>query len=459
LKTRPSSVLAHRSLQRSLDRASSRVPEAAHKLWFIQRTLSAFEASPSSLRRIPALRALLLRYLALEAMGELAFGPRQGRVTISRPLLFCFYRLRHLGFALTALTLAAGVGGAGIYAYGLARAGTDWIFEQVAPPPEAPRALPSGTAASVPMGGRSGQVWLVERSADEELWSNGLRIVTSFETPGDPRRYFAFPRNGSPPVPMSAPVGIIFHASESDMAPFAPAFSGEILKTTKDLIGWLSRRRIYHYVIDRFGQVYRIVPDDAVAVHAGVSIWGDDRYYYLNLNESFIGVAFESQVRHGRDESLTTAQIQSASNLTEVLRGRHHIAEINCVPHGLVSVNAGKKLIGYHSDLARDFPFAALGIADNYQIPPASIAGFGFGYDEDLVARLGGSLWPGVALAESALERQAAAEGMSLDGLRSRLQQRYFENVELAKLSRSDAGPSSGRATERARPALTSPGQ
>jgi hypothetical protein len=258
---------------------------------------------------------------------------------------------------------------------------------------------------------------------------------------------------------MSSPVGIVFHASESDMAPFAPAFSGEILKTSKDLIGWLSRRRIYHYVIDRFGQVYRIVPDDAVAVHAGVSIWGDDEYYYLNLNESFIGVAFESQVRHGREDSLTTAQIQSASNLTQVLRARHHIPEINCVPHGLVSVNAGKKLIGYHSDLARDFPFAVLGIADNYQVPPPSISGFGFGFDQELVARLGGSLWPGVDLAQSALERRAVAEGVTLEGLRARLQRRYFENVEMEKLSRSATSRGSRPNRKGQRPAPSSAGQ
>jgi hypothetical protein len=456
LKPSPSSVLAHRSLQRSLDRASSRVPDAAEKLWFIQRTLAAFERSPSSLRRTPALRVLLLRYLALEALGELSFGPRQGGVAISRPLLLCFYRLRHLAFALALAGLAFGLGAVGLYGYGLARAGTDWIFEQVALPPEPPGALAPGIFAAQPIGGKPEEVWLVERGGDEELWSNGLRVVTTFETSGDPRRYFAFPRNGSPPVPRSAPVGIVFHASESDMAPFAPAFSGEILKTTRDLIGWLARRRIYHYVIDRFGQVYRIVNDEGVAVHAGVSIWGDDEYYYLNLNESFIGVAFESRER---DDSLTTAQIQSASNLTHVLRARHDIAEINCVPHGLVSVNAGKKLIGYHSDLARDFPFAALGIADNYQVPPASVSGFGFGYDEDLVARLGGALWPGVALAERALERRAAAEGMTLEGMRGRLQRRYFENAELSKLSRSAASATyrSGRGDRR--PATTSPGQ
>ena len=139
------------------------------------------------------------------------------------------------------------------------------------------------------------------------------------------------------------------------MAPFAQQFNRNILTTTRDLVGWLSRREIYNYMIDRFGQVYRIVSDKGVAVHAGVSIWSDDDYYHLNLNESFIGVAFESQWSSGRD-IITPAQVQAALNLTDVLRARYRIADANCVPHGLVSVNAAKKLVGYHADLGEELP-------------------------------------------------------------------------------------------------------
>ena len=162
-----------------------------------------------------------------------------------------------------------------------------------------------------------------------------------------------------------APVGIVYHASQSDMVPLAREFNRNILSTTRDLLGWLSRREIYNYIIDRFGQVYRIVSDDGVAVHAGASIWADEDYEYLNLNESFIGVAFESR-GDAAWEIVTPAQVQAALNLTDVLRSRHNIADQNCVPHGLVSVNATKKLIGYHADWARGFPFGALGLEDKY---------------------------------------------------------------------------------------------
>ncbi len=176
---------------------------------------------------------------------------------------------------------------------------------------------------------------------------------------------------------------------------------------------------------------------DGVAVHAGASIWADADYQYLNLNESFIGVAFESRWDAGR-EVITPAQVQAALNLTDVLRSRHNIADQNCVPHGLVSVNPTKKLIGYHADLARGFPFGALGLEDKYLLPPASMTAFGFTFDEDLVERLGGELWPGVARAERELNTRAQRDGITSDVLRARLNLRYQQNIDLVTASKSE---------------------
>lgn len=447
MKPTPSSLLEHRSLQRSLDRFASRVPDPGEKLWFVSRTIEAFESTPRALRRTPLARSLVLHFVAIETLGELVFGPRRGRVRLPVPALWGIYRLRHAAFVLAGLALASGVVAAGAYGYGLARAGTDWVFEQISPPPDgSPRAA---GFASGRIGKPPEDVWLVREEGEEELWSNGLRVVTTFETEGEPRQFFAFPRDGAPPVPMGPrPIGIVYHASESDMAPFGAAFNRDILKTTRDLVGWLSRRRIYNYMIDRFGQVYRVVSDETVAAHAGVSIWGDARNHYLNLNDSFIGVAFESQWSASGGDAITTAQIQAALSLTDLLRARYRIEDINCVPHGLVSVSAGKKLIGYHADWARNFPFGALGLHDNYQVSPPSITAFGFGYDEDLVARLGGSLWPGVTAAERELVARAESERVAVDTLRTRLQKSYHENVEVAKLARGSetaGGKRSGR--------------
>jgi hypothetical protein len=424
------------------------VPDPGQKLWFIKRTIESFESKPLALRRTPLTRSLLFHFVAIETLGELVFGPRRGSVAAPLPALWGLYRLRHAAFVLAALALTSGVVAAGAYGYGLARAGTDWVFERISPPPT-DGGLGAPATAAERIGSSPKEVWLVTEEADEELWSNGLRVVTAFETKGEPRQFFAFPRDGAPPVPGGPkPVGIVYHASESDMAPFGAAFNRDILSTTRDLVGWLSRRRIYNYIIDRFGQVYRVVSDETVAMHAGVSIWGDEENYYLNLNESFIGIAFESQWSAKGGEAITTAQIQAALSLTDLLRARYPIEEVNCVPHGLVSVSAGKMLIGYHADWARNFPFGALGLRDNYQVPPPSITAFGFGYDEDLVSRLGGSLWPGVAAAERELAERAKSERVELGALRARLQRRYHENVEVAQLARSSQP---GRASESGR--------
>ncbi len=423
------------------------MPDPGEKLWFIKRTIEAFESKSPALRGTPLARALLFHFVAIETLGELVFGSRRGSVTFPLPALWGLYRFRHAAFVLAGLALASGAVAAGAYGYGLARAGTDWVFEQISPPPE-PGGAPALAAERI--GSPPEEIWLVTQDAEEELWSNGLRVVTTFETKGEPRQFFAFPRDGAPPVPLGPrPVGIVYHASESDMAPFGAAFNRDILSTTRDLVGWLSRRRIYNYVIDRFGQVYRIVSDETVAIHAGVSIWGDDENYYLNLNESFIGIAFESQWSSATGDAITTGQIQAALSLTDLLRARYSIEDLNCVPHGLVSVSSGKKLIGYHADWARNFPFGALGLRDNYQVPPPSITAFGFGYDEDLVSRLGGSLWPGVAAAEREIERRAESERLELPALRARLQRRYQENVEVAQLVRTSP-PSRVRGAERA---------
>jgi hypothetical protein len=96
-------------------------------------------------------------------------------------------------------------------------------------------------------------------------------------------------------------------------------------------------------------------------------------------------------------------------------------------------VNATRKLIGYHADWARSFPFGALGLADKYQVPPASITAFGFTHDDDLIARVGGDLWPGVGYAERAIRTQAKEEGVTPQVLRARLHQRYLQNVALTR--------------------------
>ena len=43
-------------------------------------------------------------------------------------------------------------------------------------------------------------------------------------------------------------------------------------------------------MIDRFGRVFRIVHESDIANHAGLSVWGDERGAYVNLNASFLEI-------------------------------------------------------------------------------------------------------------------------------------------------------------------------
>jgi hypothetical protein len=277
------------------------------------------------------------------------------------------------------------------------------------------------------------KVWLVERGTDFERYSNGARIINSFETSNRPRRYLVY-QPGSTEAqgePQSAPVGIVYHTSESVLLPFVADNSGSIEFRSKNLLAYVRDRKSYNYVIDRFGQVYRVVRDEDAAFHAGNSVWSDGRVVYAGLNESFIGVCFETKadVAEG-GEQLTEAQVLAGRLLTQILRSRYQIDDANCTVHGLVSVNPSNGRIAFHHDWARGFPFEAMGLSDKYAVAPASVAELGFGYDPELLALLGGRMWPGVAAGETEFARRAEGQGKQPDELRGRMQKVYRERME-----------------------------
>lgn len=189
-----------------------------------------------------------------------------------------------------------------------------------------------------------------------------------------------------------------------------------------NLLEVIRQKRAYHYVIDRFGRVFAVVGEPDAANHAGYSIWADAEGTYINLNDSFMGVAFEGQT--GEAKQITPAQIRAAKVLTEMLRSRYGIAAANCVTHAQVSVNPRNMLMGEHTDWAANFPFEALGLPDNYAIPPASFFIYGFDYDAAFLRATQGR-WAGLTLAREQLERQAAAENLAVPRYRALLQHRY----------------------------------
>ena len=122
-------------------------------------------------------------------------------------------------------------------------------------------------------------VWLVENGAGFEQYSNGLRIDTTLRGAGDaaplPRLRARTAAAGGGPRP--SPVGILFHTSESDVWPLEAAFNENLRDSSQRLLRYVSRNRLYHYLIDRFGRVYRVVGEDSKANHAGHSRLGGRR--------------------------------------------------------------------------------------------------------------------------------------------------------------------------------------
>ncbi len=271
------------------------------------------------------------------------------------------------------------------------------------------------------------RVWQVEETEAHELYSNGLRVEKRYITPKVGAEPFVHYRRGDDaPEQRSTPFGIVFHTTESMALPFKENQNRALRRIGAGVLEYVRRISAYHYVIDRFGRVWRVVPEDEPAHHAGNSVWADESHFYLNLNSSFLGVSFEGP---SRDESgempATAAQIHSGRLLTDLLRSRHRISAGNCVTHAQVSVNPDNMGIGYHTDWAANFPFEQMGLPDNYRIPPPAITLFGFQYGPSFLAATGERLWHGLDVADLELQLTAVASRTSLATFRSGLTQKY----------------------------------
>jgi hypothetical protein len=116
-----------------------------------------------------------------------------------------------------------------------------------------------------------------------------------------------------------------------------------------------------------------------------------------------------------------------------MLRSKYRIPASNCVTHAQVSVNPDNMLVGYHTDWAGNFPFAEMGLTDNYVTPPASIYAFGFEYDPSFVHATGARVWEGLTHAEDQLRTEAAAHGLPTSQYRAMLRKKYKEVLAIVK--------------------------
>jgi hypothetical protein len=420
------------------------IRDPVKKLRYLRRSLERYEALDERFQAVPLapVRWALYRMSGLDRARALFSANPNGALNAPPP--------RQPALAPRARRAANWAAGLLVVAAGLALAAyprsqpTDTTSPAPAPVAEA---LPPAQA-SLPLQG----VWLVDSGEDFELYSNGLRIDTTYAIAGEPRRYRVFTLGeGMGSEVFDRPIGLVYHTSESDIWPLEVSFREKLRDSSQNLLRYLRRRQVYHYLIDRFGQAFRVVEEADRANHAGMSIWRSGKRIWLNLNGPTIGISFETRWEGGRALPITQAQLESGRRLTDYLRDKWAIAADMCVTHGLISVNGRRHLIGHHVDWARGFPFAAYGLPDLYQRTCAAVELFGFGYDEQFLADMGGEPWPGVREAEGRLESEALVSRRAVEdvrGERSRLYDRWLaeqtrDAEESEKLARAGAARAS----------------
>jgi N-acetyl-anhydromuramyl-L-alanine amidase AmpD len=404
---------------RAIEDVSRGIRNPVAKLRFIRLALARYQRRSRLVEMLPwePLRRRLFHWLGLEELryllGANSLGASVPIDAATRASLFAS-RMAHAGVAIAALS-GLSLLGAGVYQ--LWR--TAPAPAAAAAPLAAPRSITTEQTAPVAKAGvLPAGVWLVEQSEAYEQYSNGLRIETSFATTGEARAFRTLTEDGAlEPGTQTKPIGLLFHTSESDIWPLVESNNEQLRDSSRRLLKYVQRNRLYHYLIDRFGRAYRVVDEGAKANHAGFGVWLNEGKVYLNLNHAFLGVSFETRWEGGKALPITQAQLETGRNLSDFLRQRYEIRPEMCVTHGLTSVNPKKRLIGHHMDWARGFPFEAFGLPDQYQRAAPSVTLFGFGYDEDFL-KVMDKPWPGVAEAFRRLEGEALVSGKSLDEVR-----------------------------------------
>lgn len=93
-----------------------------------------------------------------------------------------------------------------------------------------------------------------------------------------------------------------------------------------------------HYLIAKTGEVIRLVPEDHVAYHAGISFWRGRS----SLNQYSIGIELDNLGHSHGPEAFSGAQIESLLGLIDIIRQRHIIPDYNIVGHSDIAPDRKK---------------------------------------------------------------------------------------------------------------------
>ena len=403
-----------------VDQYSRHIKSPVLRLKFLNSALKRIPAT-GFLGKVPVAGSLRERAMLIVEVSKVL--PPTERAPWTFRATSVLYRLRFLLWA-------AGVAGVVTFGAGMVYVGSK-LTNKLAMSSQArsaddevqPVTASPGAAVVASIGSEAGlgldRVWLAESGEGYEFYSNGARVLTEFETTGAERHFYRFSLDdfsrGSDTFELAdKPVGIVYHLSEGDLLPFDDRYNSSLKNHSRALLEYARAHALYNYVIDRFGRTYRIVRDEYGSNHAGNSVWGDGRSFYVNLSSSFLGICFEGKSGSGRGaDGINEAQIYAARSLTVVLRSKYGIEDANCVTHGLVSVNPSNKLMGYHTDWVAGFPFEALGLTDKYQAELVAVSRFGFRYDQQYIRAAGGKRWPGLERSDQMLSEAAKRAGVS----------------------------------------------
>ncbi|HEX2559453.1 N-acetylmuramoyl-L-alanine amidase [Phenylobacterium sp.] len=90
-----------------------------------------------------------------------------------------------------------------------------------------------------------------------------------------------------------------------------------------------------HYLVEEDGRIFRLVPEERRAWHAGVSFWRGER----NVNHASIGIEIVNPGHEFGYRPFPEAQIASVLELVADIRGRWTIEDRNIVGHSDVAPN------------------------------------------------------------------------------------------------------------------------
>lgn len=116
-----------------------------------------------------------------------------------------------------------------------------------------------------------------------------------------------------------------------------------------------------HYLIDKSGHIYQLVPDEQAAWHAGRAAWNGE----TAINELSLGIELEN-ANDGKDP-YPPAQYSALLELARMKVAQHHINIDNVVRHLDVAVPKGRKSdpagfpwVQFRADLLASLPFDPL---------------------------------------------------------------------------------------------------